>query len=148
LLESLLAQEGSNLLGVVAAIEPSLTFQMGVADLCGNLSGSFRFKNAGSDLSQDHVEFWLAVLTFERASARVITDAVVIDLINEEEAFWDVVEGPDDHTVSGMEVYVLISAARGPRGRSQVPESSAPGAVLAASTQASSPAGQYSRTDR
>ena len=34
LLEGLLAQEGSNILGVVAAIEPSLTFQIGIADLC------------------------------------------------------------------------------------------------------------------
>jgi hypothetical protein len=61
---------------------------------------------------KDQLKFGLAVDPFERASDRVASDAVLIDIQDFEEVFWNVIKGPQDNNVVFFEVPVRHSDLR------------------------------------
>jgi hypothetical protein len=61
---------------------------------------------------KDQLKFGLAVDPFERASDRVAGDAVLIDVQDLEEVFWNVIEGAQDNHVVFFEVPVHHSDLR------------------------------------
>jgi hypothetical protein len=62
--------------------------------------------------AKDQLKFGLAVDSFERASDRVASDAVLIDIQDFEEVFWNVIKGPQDNNVVFFEVPVCHSDLR------------------------------------
>jgi hypothetical protein len=61
---------------------------------------------------KDQLKFRLAVDPFQRASDRVAGDAVLIDVQDLEEVFWNVIEGAQDNHVVFFEVPVRHSDLR------------------------------------
>jgi hypothetical protein len=61
---------------------------------------------------KDQLKFGFAVDPFERASDRVASDAVLIDVQDPEKVFWNVIEGTQDNNVVFFEVPVSHSALR------------------------------------